>query len=398
MEFNFSERMNGLDGSATREIFKLLSRPEIVSFAGGLPANEYLPIKEVGEICAEILSSDKARAALQYGTTEGFLDFRQELIKYVAISGVEAKSVSETLVISGGQQAIDLMLKSFVNKGDYVLVEDPTYLAFLQILKSYQGNAVGVKANPDGLDLADLEEKIKKYKPKMLYVVTTFSNPTGKTYSAQNRKEIARITAKYGVMVLEDDPYSKLRFSGSPVPALKSFDTCGNIVYVTSFSKVLSPGLRCGVAVGDERVIRKMTICKQGTDLHTSNLSQAITHEYLKKGCLMPNIEKSLPVYRMRKAAMMDAIEKYMPAEFKHTDPDGGLFVWGEFDADIDTRVYFKQAIEQNVAYIQGAVFYANEEDGKRTLRLNFSNESPERIENGIKALGGLYKRIIGRG
>lgn len=395
MNYLFSERMSGLSGAATREILKLLTRPEIISFAGGFPATQCLPQKEVQEIAHELLSEGNATAVLQYGTTEGFPQLREEAIKYVATSGITA-AMDEVQVLSGGQQGIDLMCKAFLDKGDVVLVENPTYLTALQIFASYQAKVVGVASDANGLDLEDLENKIIQYKPKFIYVVSTFSNPTGNTYTIANRKAIASMTAKYNVMVLEDDPYSKLRFEGEPVPAIKSFDTAGNIVYITSFSKVLSPGLRVGVAVGNKDVIRKITIGKQGVDVSTSNLSQLIVAKYLSKGYLFPNIQKSLPIYKERKDAMMSAIDRYMPEEYEHTNPEGGLFIWGKLNADINTVELLPRAIERNVAYIQGTVFYADG-SGLNTFRLNFSNADEEKIERGICALGGLMKEEIAK-
>lgn len=283
MNFKFSERMGGMSGSATREILKLVSRPEIISFAGGLPATQCLPQREVLEIANEILSGEYVVPALQYGSTEGFKHLREEIIEYVKGVGIQPLELDQVQVVSGGQQGIDLMCKAFLDKGDVVLVEDPTYLAALQIFASYQAKVVGVATDDNGMDLNDLEEKIKKHQPKILYIVPTFSNPTGKTYTVENRKAIAEMTAKYNVMVLEDDPYSRLRFEGTAVPALQTFDVGGNIVYVTSFSKVLAPGLRVGAAIGHKDVIRKISICKQGVDVSTSNLSQLIVASYLKK-------------------------------------------------------------------------------------------------------------------
>ncbi|MCI8435688.1 MAG: PLP-dependent aminotransferase family protein [Clostridia bacterium] len=393
MQPKFADRMANMNGTATREIFKLLSRPEIISFAGGLPAKECLPLKEIADITQELLASADV-SLLQYGTTEGFLSLRQRLVEYVRDVGITGIDTDNTLVISGGQQGIDLLSKALLNKGDVVLVEDPTYLAVLPIIDSYEGRAVGVKACAEGLDLDDLEKKIVAYKPKLLYVVPTFSNPTGRTYTEENRKAIAKLTAKYGVIVLEDDPYGKLRFSGKAVPSLKSFDADNNVVYISSFSKIISPGLRVGVAVGDKAILRKMAIGKQGTDLHTSNLAQKIVEKYLEKGYLTPNIEKSLPLYLRRKTAMIDAIEKYMPAEFRHTDPDGGLFIWGELPAGVDTVKLLPAALECNVAYIQGQVFYADG-SGLNTIRLNYSNADPEQIDKGIHALGDLLKKKL---
>lgn len=388
--------MSKLNGAATREILKLLTRPEIISFAGGFPATQCLPQKQVQEIANELLSEGRATASLQYGTTEGFAEFRQQLIEYVKTTGIENISLDETLVISGGQQGIDLMSKIFLDKGDVVLVENPTYLTALQIFDSYQAKIVGVNADNNGLILEDLEKKIKEHKPKFIYLVPTFSNPTGKTYTVENRKAIAEITAKYGVMVLEDDPYSKLRFEGTPVPSIKSMDTAGNVVYLTSFSKVLAPGLRTGVAVGNKEVIRKLTIGKQGVDVSTSNLSQLIVAEYLKRGYLFPNIEKSMPIYRERKNAMIDAIKKYMPEEYKYVNAEGGLFIWGEFDAPINTVELAPEAIKHDVAYIQGQVFYADG-SGLNTMRLNFSNATVERIDAGIHRLGDMFKAEIAK-
>lgn len=393
MQPKFADRMANMNGTATREIFKLLSRPEIISFAGGLPAKECLPLKEIADITQELLASADV-SLLQYGTTEGFLSLRQRLVEYVRDVGITGIDTDNTLVISGGQQGIDLLSKALLNKGDVVLVEDPTYLAVLPIIDSYEGRAVGVKAGAEGLDLDDLEKKIVAYKPKLLYVVPTFSNPTGRTYTEENRKAIAKLTAKYGIVVLEDDPYGKLRFSGKAVPSLKSFDADNNVVYISSFSKIISPGLRVGVAVGDKAILRKMAIGKQGTDLHTSNLAQKIVEKYLEKGYLTPNVEKSLPLYLRRKTAMIDAIEKYMPAEFRHTDPDGGLFIWGELPAGVDTVKLLPAALECNVAYIQGQVFYADG-SGLNTIRLNYSNADPEQIDKGIHALGDLLKKKL---
>lgn len=395
--YNFSDRMAGMNGTATREIFKLLSRPEIISFAGGLPATEALPTREVGEICAELLSRADAYKILQYGTTEGIPELTEEIIKLVAEFGVRDLDRSRVLVISGGQQGIDLMCKSLLNKGDTVLVENPTYLAALQIFNSYEANSVGVDANDEGIDIDDLERKIKKYKPKLIYLVPTFSNPTGKTYTEANRKKIAEVTAKYGVPVLEDDPYSRLRFEGEKVNSLYSYRQSDNIVYMASFSKILSPGLRVGGIVGNPEIVRKMAIGKQGTDLHTSSLAQYIVAQYCRRGLLQPKVEASLPLYRVRKDAMMKGIAQYMPEQFEHTDPQGGLFVWGEFKGcDLDTGALLSKAVEHNVAYIQGQVFYADG-SGRNTLRLNYSNASPEKIDEGLKALGAFFKEEIAK-
>ena len=389
MDYAFSQNIKSVSGSAVREILKLLVNPEIISFAGGLPAAECLPTAIVAQISGELLSSVEGKTILQYGATEGLNSFRSELIKYASTQGVKA-APDELAVISGGQQGIDLFIKAFCNRGDTILVEDPTFLAFLQTASSYGVRCIGVKSDDKGLDIVDLDAKIKKHKPKALYVVPTFSNPTGKTYTVERRKAICEVTAKYGIMVLEDDPYSRLRWEGEKVAPLKSFDKVGNVVYVTSFSKLISPGLRVGYAVGEESVIRKMVIGKQCSDLHTSNLSQAIVREFLARDLLEAHLKTAIPVYQSRAKAMLDCLAKYMPKTFRYTKPEGGLFIWGEFTDNTNTVERLKQAIAKNVAYIQGQVFYADG-NGRNTLRLNFSNADPEKIEWGVKALGEVF-------
>ncbi|MDR2516956.1 MAG: PLP-dependent aminotransferase family protein [Spirochaetaceae bacterium] len=400
MAYPFSEALAGLTGTATRDIFRLLSRPEIISFAGGLPANDCLPVAAVAEITAELLADGaEARRILQYGTTEGYPGLRELLAPLLADAGITGLGPDNLLIVSGGGQGLDLMCKAFLNAHDAVLVEDPAFLGFLDTARAYNGRNIGVRAEADGIDLDDLEAKIKRYAPKLLYCVPTFSNPSGKTWPAEKRKAVARLAAEYGVMVIEDDPYARLRFAGTPVPSIKSFDEAGRVVYISSFSKTVSPGLRVGFAAGDAEVIRKLAIGKQGADLHTPNLSMAIVKRYLEKQYFYPNIEKSLPVYRERKNAMVDALDRYWPEEFRRTDPDGGLFIWGEFPPHVDTAALFPEAIARNAAYIIGSVFFAEGADGQKrgsnTLRLNYSNETPERIERGIKVLGELFREKL---
>ena len=389
----WSERLKSLKGNAIREIFKLLQNPEIVSFAGGFPTLGLLPQKEIKEIANDLLTGEGALKILQYGGTEGYTPLLESGLKYASRFGVKGE-LKNTLVISGGQQGIDLMFKAFINPGDRVLVENPTYLACLHILKTYQGVAVGVDSDDDGLNIDDLEAKIKKHQPKILYIVSDFSNPTGKTLTLEKRKAIASLTAKYGVVVIEDNPYGEIRFSGERLPAIKSFDTEGNVVYVTSFSKTIAPGLRCGIAVADEKIIRKMTIGKQAVDVHTSNLSQAIIDEYLRRGYLEPHLKEIVPVYKTKKDAMQNAIEKYMPLDkIKFTNPEGGLFIWGEFkdkSADLD-KCFVDCVTKTSTAYVAGSSFFADE-GINHCLRFNYSNATVEQIETGIKRLAAYFK------
>lgn len=396
MEFEYSDRLKNLEGNAIREIFKLLADPEVISFAGGFPTKALLPKEQIKEITDFLMDSSEAEEILQYGATEGYMPLRITALDYLKRYGIVNQKIENTLIISGGQQAIDLMCKAFLNKGDVVLVENPTYLAALHIIKTYEAKAIGVDSDEDGLNIEDLENKIKKYKPKFLYCVPTFSNPTGRTYSVEKRREIARVTAKYNMAVLEDDPYSELRFSGDRVVSMKSCAVDDNVIYATSFSKTLAPGLRTGIVVGNTDIIRKLTIGKQAVDVHTSSLSQAIINEFLKRGLMEPRLKEIIPVYKEKKVAMMNGIKNYMPDCFKHTNPDGGLFIFGEFpkECGINTLELFPAIAREKVAYVSGHSFYASE-DVFNTMRLNYSNASIEQIDIGMKRMGDFFKKTL---
>lgn len=394
MEYKFSDRIKDLNANAIREIFKLLSKPEIISFAGGLPSNEGLPLDKVKELSTEILSSNKALSILQYGATEGYKPLLENGLEYIKRAGIYNQTLENVLAISGGQQGIDLMCKAFLNKGDVVLVEEPTYLAVLHILKTYEAKPVSVKSNDDGLDLDDLEEKIKKHNPKLLYLVPTFSNPTGKTLSEQKREKIAKICAKYSLVLLEDDPYCELRYEGQRVRSIKSFDEAERVVYVISFSKTISPGLRTALVVANKDIIRKLTLGKQATDVHTSSLSQAIVNEYLVKGYMDPHLEKVIPIYKEKKDRMLQKMEELFPSCIKYTKPEGGLFIWVTLPEHINAQEVFMEAIKNNVAFVSGYSFYADE-DVQNTFRLNFSNATLEQIDVGIKRLAEALKKFI---
>ncbi|MEG1613217.1 MAG: PLP-dependent aminotransferase family protein [Clostridia bacterium] len=393
--YNFSDRIKNLKGNAIREIFKLLSNPSIISFAGGFPAKDSLPDTDIANIANGLLLSENAKNLLQYGGTEGYFPLLESAVNWCKRSGIEA-STKEALVISGGQQGIDLTFKAFLNKGDKILVENPTYLAVLHILKTYEGVAVGVDSEADGLDMIDLERKIIENNPKIIYVVPNFSNPTGKTLSLAKRKKIAELSKKYNVIVIEDDPYGEIRFANDRLPAIKSFDTVGNVIYVTSFSKTIAPGLRTGIAIADSEIIRKLTIGKQAVDVHTSTLSQAIVDKYIRNGLLEPHIKDIIPLYSAKKQAMSDAIAKYMPKGISFTNPDGGLFIFAEFDRkDINTDEIFADVVEKTkCAYVPGSSFFASE-NVFNTFRLNYSNATLAQIDSGIKSLGDYFKKLL---
>ncbi|MDR3001398.1 MAG: PLP-dependent aminotransferase family protein [Fibromonadaceae bacterium] len=387
MEYKISDRLKNVQGSAIREIFDLLKKGDIISFAGGMPSTPTLPSKQIDEILQSLVSKHGVIECLQYESTQGKAALMEQLKKFLLeYKGINAET-QEMIVLSGGQQGIEFMCKTFVNKGDVVLVENPTYLSTLQIIETYEGKAVGVDSNNEGLDLADLEKKITEHKAKFLYVVPTFCNPTGGTYSPENRQKIVEITAKHGVMILEDDPYSEIRFEGAAVPSVKCFDKTGNVVYLASFSKIIAPSLRIAVAVANPAVIGRFIIAKQSTDVCCASISQLVAAEFIKNG-LSEHLKNIIPIYKEKRDKMIECIEKYFPKSFVYQVPQGGMFVWGYFNDNRDLLAIFKEVVDLGVAFLPGVHFYPAG-GNKNTMRLNFSNATLEQIEKGIGILGG---------
>lgn len=399
MREKLSNRMRDAQGNSVRKIFSMLTRPEIISFAGGFPTKSTLPVNTIKTLADKVLSTANAEDILQYGPSEGYMPFKKELQIFLdKYKGLKNLDLSEILIISGGQQGIDFMCKTFINPGDVILVEDPTYLAALQIMRVYEGVPIGVNSNFDGLDLEDLEKKIKKYNPKFLYCVPTFSNPSGKTYSLENRKRIIEIINKYDLHVLEDDPYSMISYKEDYIQSLKRLDTKGLIVYITSFSKIIAPSLRCGALVASKELVAKFAIAKQTTDVQTSTLSQAIVTEFLKDDILENHLKTIVPIYKEKKNKMVEALKRYMPKGFSFVDPEGGLFIWGEFDLalKINTREHFEKLISLDVVYLPGDDFFAGDRF-TNSMRLNFSNASLEEIEKGIKVIGDYFTKLVNK-
>ncbi len=378
----FADRFDGVSGSAIREIFKLIAKPGMISFAGGNPALSALPDETVAAIAQEVLT-DHGKVILQYGATEGYPPFLESLKAYVQEQlGCEAPSV---LPVTGSTQAMDLLCKALINPGDVILVENPSFLGNLQCMRLYQARLMPVESDEDGIIPDKLEEAIRRHHPKMLYTIPTFQNPTGITLAAERRKPIADLAAKYGVIVAEDDPYRDLRYAGAPLPSIKSFDREGWVVFLGSFSKIISPGLRVGYMAGDERILRKCAIGKQSADVHTANLNQAIVDQFLRRSLLPGHIRRICQSYRDQLDAMLAELALY-PAGTRYTRPEGGLFVWVELPEGLDAKTLLDKAVARHVAYVPGTHFYA---DGghERTLRLNFSNATVEQIHQGMDAL-----------
>ena len=384
-QVRFAHRFDQVTGSAIREIFKVIAQPGMISFAGGNPSPEALPDRLVSKMAQYVLERD-GKAILQYGATEGYAPFLESLKQYVEKQlGV---SVPAVLPVTGSTQAMDLLCKALLDPGDTVLVENPSFLGNLQCLKLYQANLVPVESDDIGLISEDLEEKIRRYHPKLLYTIPTFQNPTGKSLPEDRRRRIAELANEYGMVVAEDDPYRDLRYEGEACRSIKYFDKNGWVMFMGSFSKIISPGLRVGYIAGDAGIIRKCTIGKQSTDVHTANLNQAVVDQFLRRDLLPGHIRTVCSGYGSKMRMMLQCLEQF-PEDVRFTRPQGGLFIWAELPEHLDAVQLLKNAVERKVAYVPGTYFCV---DGghMNTLRLNFSNSTPEQITSGMAVLNEL--------
>ncbi|HAH96399.1 MAG TPA: aminotransferase [Firmicutes bacterium] len=389
----FSTRIMNTSGNVIREVLKLAEQSHIISFAGGFPSPNSFPVTQVNEIINELLQKSGPEI-LQYGSSEGFPAFREYLAAWLTGQGITA-TPDEVLITSGAQQVIDYMAKAFLNPGDGVIVENPTYLAALNVFKSYEAEIIPINGDANGVNLVELEKAAASGKAKMVYLVPTFANPTGVTTPVESRKKIVEILDKYGLIMLEDDPYSRLRYSGNPLPAVKSFDKTGNVVYTSSFSKLISPGMRVGYVTARHDILRKLVLGKQCTDVHTNNIGQRVVFEFCRRGILEPHIEKIIAQYKKQRDLMLDMCKQHLPAETTWNVPEGGLFLWLTLPGGINTTDLLPIAIErEKVAFIPGKPFFADG-SGENSMRLNFSNASPEGIAEGMKRLGGVIKEIL---
>jgi len=386
----FAKRFDGISGSAIREIFKYLAKPGMISFAGGNPAMSALPDETVSLLAQEALK-ENGKAILQYGATEGYGPLLDCLPSYLSQQLGIPVDRTQILPTTGSTQAMDLMCKALINPGDVILVEDPTFLGNMQCMRLYQAQLVPVPSDENGILLDKLEEAVIQHHPKMLYIIPTFQNPTGRTLALERRKPIAEMAAKYGFIVAEDDPYRDLRYAGSPLPAIKSFDTTGHVVFMGSFSKIISPGLRVGCLVADPLILRKCTIGKQSSDVHTANLNQAVVAKYLEKGLLPGHIESICQSYAQQMNAMLEELASF-PEGTVNTHPQGGLFIWVTLPEKMDALDLLNKSVAEGVAYVPGTHFFA---DGghMNTLRLNFSMCDVDTIRRGMKILKSVIEK-----
>lgn len=390
-EAYFADRVRGVTGSAIRDIFKLLGKPGMISFAGGNPSSRALEPEIIGKIAEEAIERYGA-SILQYGATEGLSGLRRQTAAYLRNTAGVRCDEGSILPVQGSSQAFDLLLKALINPDDVILVESPTFLGAIQAMRLYGAQLIDMPMDEGGVLIDAVEELVKKHHPKMMYIIPTFQNPTGRTLALERRQALAQMAAKYGFIIAEDDPYRDLRYAGEALPSISSFDEEGWVVYMSSYSKYISPGLRVGAAaVPHAGLLRKMVIGKQSSDVHSPLLNQAIVEIYMEKGLLSGHLERICGEYRRQLNAMLEGM-RLLPEGTSYTLPQGGLFVWAELPEGMDAMRLLERAIEQNVAFVPGTHFYPGGGHAN-TLRLNFSMPEEADIRSGMERLARAMKR-----
>ena len=386
----YADQMKGINGSVIRDIFKLLGDPGMISFAGGNPSNNALEPEVVRCLVCEAIDRYGTNA-LQYGGTEGLPGLRKGIADYLSSTAGVRCTADNILPVQGSSQAFDLLLKALIDPGDVILVESPTFLGAIQAMRIYKAQLIAMPMDEGGVIIDEVEKLVQKHHPKMMYIIPTFQNPTGRTLCLERRKALAEMAAKYGFIIAEDDPYRDLRYEGEALPSISSFDEEGWVVYLSSFSKYIAPGLRVGAAaVPHAGLLRKMVIGKQSSDVHSPILTQAIVELYLEKGLLPGHLDRICGEYRAQMEAMLEGFACF-PEGTKHTVPQGGLFVWAELPEGMNATDALNRAVAQNVAFVPGTHFYP-EGGHENTLRLNFSMQTLERIREGMERLGRAIK------
>lgn len=394
---HFAGRTVGMKASAIRELLAITAQPDVISFAGGLPANEALPVEEVA-VATENVLRKYGPAALQYGETEGFAPLREQIAEGYRERGMHVNAAN-ILLISGSQQGLDMLGRVLIDERDTILVECPTYVGALQAWQSIAPTYASLATDEDGVIVSEMATQPPF---KLAYVIPNFQNPSGRTLSAERREQLVDAIHARSALIIEDDPYGELRYSGQPIPSLveiearrfgADWNAKGRVIYLGTFSKTLAPGLRVGWVLAPEPLIRMLTMAKQGIDLHTSTLTQMIVLELLNDHTLEHNLPRLRDLYRLRRDTMLSALDQDFGALATWTHPDGGLFLWMRLMGDLDTAQLLVQALTHKVAYVPGAAFYVNPDvnnGGKNELRLNFSSMPPARIQEGIYRLAAL--------
>lgn len=394
MNYSFSNRIAALQPSIIREILKASSGQNVIPFSAGNPAPETFPIEAIRTFTQSILEQDPV-TALQYGITEGYAPLRDTLTTHLSSGFDTGKASDELFIVSGAQQGIELACKVFCNEGDTIICESPSFIGSLNSFRASGAKLVGVPMETDGMDIGKLEHALQtEQNVKLIYVIPSFQNPTGMTTSVEKRKAIYDLAKKYGVMILEDNPYGELRFHGEDVATIKSMDDEGLVIYVGSFSKILSAGLRVGYVLAPSEVVQKMVVAKQGEDVHTAMLPQILAYKFMTEYNYAEHISSIRAIYRRKSALMIDKLQEHMGESITFTQPDGGLFLWCDLPAHIPMLDYAKKAAAEGVAVVPGTAFLVDENEPCNAIRLNFSTPSDEQIVKGIEILGQVLHKF----
>ena len=394
MNYMFSDRIASLQPSAIREILKATSDPSVIPFAAGNPAEEAFPVKEIAAISADIMAKEPI-AALQYSISEGLPSLRESAFAFAQRHEPLNLCNDQCLIMSGAQQGVELSAKTFCNEGDTVICEDPSFIGSLNALRSYKLNLVGVPMESDGIDLAKLEEALRQNpRTKLLYLIPNFQNPSGITTSAAKRRAVYDLAVKYGVLILEDNPYEELRISGVRVPSIKSLDTQGIVLYCGSFSKVLSPGMRVGYIIAPAPAAAKLTVAKQCSDVHTTIWAQMVCDRFLRTVDMDAHVARLQEIYRRKCNLMLGEMDKAFHSSVTYTRPEGGLFIWAALPGGVDMMDFCRKAVSLKVAIVPGTAFTADTAASSQCFRLNFSTPSDEGIVKGVSILGELTHNL----
>ncbi len=393
----FARRTEFVKASEVRELLKLSDSDEIISFGGGLPAEESFPVGEMREICNEICNEileESGVKSMQYAISEGHAGLRNIIVKLMEEKGIHTNP-DDILITSGSQQGLDLTAKVFLDEGDTILCESPTYLSAINAFKPFYPRFDEIDMDEEGLVPEDLIRKIEsKDRIKFLYTVPDYQNPTGRRLSLERRKEIIEIANKYKLIIIEDNPYSELCFDNRKLPPLKSFDTQGRVIYLSTFSKTVCPGYRIGWACAPQEIINKYVLFKQGTDIHTNFFAQMQIARYYEKYDIKEHLKSNIEIYKSRRDTMLDTIEKTFPGEVEYTRPEGGMFLWVTLPESINTKELLVKSLKRGVAFVQGSAFFPNG-GHENTMRLNFSGIREDKIRKGISILGEILKEEI---
>lgn len=395
MNYSFSDNVAGLKPSAIREILKFTSVPGYIPFAAGNPAPEALPTEAVAKISADIMKNTPI-AALQYSVTEGYTPLRDYLKEYMLKKHCVGKESDELIITSGAQQVMNLASMVLCNSGDTIICENPSFIGSLNAFRSFGLNLVGVDIDDDGMNIEKLEAALKAHpEAKFIYTIPTFQNPSGTTMSLEKRKAVYALAKKYGVIILEDNPYSDTRFAGGELPTIKSMDEDGIVIYAGTFSKVISPGLRVGYAIAPKEIISKMVVCKQTSDVHTSIFSQMICHEFMTKYDYEAHLDRNREVYRKKCGLMTELLDKHLGDKVSYVKPEGGLFIWCKLPEKVDMTAFCTAAVENKVATVPGSAFTSDQNEISHCFRLNYSTPTDEQIINGVEILGKVAKELL---